>query len=385
LRLAAAGNRVLYIENTGVRTPGLRDAGRVVARLNRWARSRASNGLREIAPNLYISSPVVLPPFGSGLQRDLNRRFFLSGIIGTVKRLQMRDPLIWTYLPSDTVLDIIRLIRSERSVVVYYSLADFPYLAEAKARMEQSERKLLESCDLVFANCTKLAYRFSRWNQNVHVFPPGVNLSAFPPLENKMTAGLDPLTLLGITRPRIGYSGGLHRFIDYDLICAMAEARPDWSWIMLGAPQVDLKRLKRFRNVYLLGQQQHEALVHYLSALDVCIVPYLNTPEMSTVVPTKINEYLAVGKPVVSTDLPTVYEFNEEYRVLLTSPPEPKQFLEAIEQAVAFPGSDSDKRRRREVAALADWQVRLESMSGLIELQMAERARPVEARVPVLD
>ncbi len=86
-----------------------------------------------------------------------------------------------------------------------------------------------------------------------------------------------------------------------------------------------------------------------------------------TVVPTKINEYLATGKPVVSTDIPTVCEFNEEHRILITSPAESESFVRAIEQALMLPTDAATVRHRRRVAEQGDWGKRLEEMSRLIE------------------
>ena len=128
LRLAAAGNRVLYIENTGVRSPALRDAGRVALRLKRWARALRSEGVREVAPNIYVASPMVMPPFGGSLRREVNRRLFLPVVRRAARRLRMRNPLLWTYLPSDTTLDLIELMREPESAVVYYCVADFTQL-----------------------------------------------------------------------------------------------------------------------------------------------------------------------------------------------------------------------------------------------------------------
>lgn len=379
LRLAAAGNRVLYVENTGVRTPGIRDVGRVASRLKHWAKSRPAKGIREAAPNLFICSPVVLPPFGSRWQRDLNRRYFLRSVVATAQELQMRDPLLWSYLPTDTALDLIHLLRTDQSKIVYYGVADFSHLTKARERLEETERELLELCDVVFANCTELAYRFSRWNQNAHVFAPGVNLSSFAVNNGVENEDTDPLAALKLPRPRIGYIGGLHRFVDYELIRTMAEAKPEWSWVLVGAAQVGLERVRNLPNVYLAGQQPHQRLAGYLKSFDVCIVPYLNTPQMSTVVPTKINEYLALGKPVVSTDLPAVCEFNEEHSVLTTAPPLASSFLPAIEALINHPGTSADIERRRQIAALADWDILLEKMSALIEGNPSPNTSPVEA------
>jgi glycosyltransferase involved in cell wall biosynthesis len=366
-RLAAAGNRVLYIENTGVRSPGLRDTKRVAARLGRWTRSLKSGGAREVAPNIFVYSPLVLPPFGSTLRRLLNRHVFLRQLRGITRAMRMKDVLLWTYLPTDTAVDIIRAHRTKRSKVVYYNAADFSYLTPNSQQLQQSERELVRMSDLVFATCSEQAKKFRSDNPNVHTFPPGVDMSAFPD-DSAATDNLpDRLGLSSLPRPIIGYVGGLHRFVDYDLVAAMARARPSWSWVFLGAHQVSLEKVQDLPNVRLLGQQPHAELARHLRFFDVCIVPYLKTRETSTVVPTKINEYLAAGKATVSSDLPTVCEFNEQHHVLSTTTVSAEEFLRAIETELPTANDAERRKQRRKVAALADWHNRLEEMSGFLE------------------
>jgi glycosyltransferase involved in cell wall biosynthesis len=366
-RLAAAGNRVLYIENTGVRTPGLRDTKRVAARLGRWTRSLKSGGAREVAPNIFVYSPLVLPPFGSTVRRLMNRHVFLRQLRGITRAMQMKDVLLWTYLPTDTAVDIVRAHRTRRSEVIYYNAADFSYLTPNSKRLQLSEQELVRMSDFVFATCSQMAAKFRKDKNNVHVFPPGVDMSAFPD-ETALTGNLpDSLQLSSLPRPIIGYVGGLHRFVDYDLVASMARARPSWSWVFLGAHQVSLGKLEGLPNVHLLGQQPHTDLAGHMRFFDVCVVPYLKTSETSTVVPTKINEYLAAGKAVVATDLSTVHEFNERHQILTTTAATPEQFLQAIESELPLAHDVRLRQKRREVAALSDWQNRLEEMSSFIE------------------
>jgi len=80
-RLARAGNRVLYVENTGVRSPKWEDARRVSQRVTRWASAAARRGVRQIEPNLFVCSPLVMPPFGRPWQETLNRRVLLKAIV----------------------------------------------------------------------------------------------------------------------------------------------------------------------------------------------------------------------------------------------------------------------------------------------------------------
>ena len=119
-----------------------------------------------------------------------------------------------------------------------------------------------------------------------------------------------------------------------------------------------------------VGQQPHSSLADYLREFDVCIVPYINSAYTATVVPTKINEYLALGKPVVSTDLPPVTEFNLRHNVLRTSTTRPSDFLHAIEETLSTSSDVGNSLRRREVAEQADWKLRLEAMSKLIEAKL---------------
>ena len=398
-RLAGAGNRVFYLENTGVRSPGVRDARRVAFRLRRWAGALRSGGVRQVAPNVYVCSPLVLPPFGSALRRGLNRHVLLRLVRRTARRLGIRDPLVWTYLPTDTALDLVRTLKHRG--LVYYCAADFTQLSPQPEKLRAAERELLRLCDVVFAVCTELAATCEQDNSNVHVFPTGINLDAFPldtttggandaPVmsthkgdDGDATARLSTSAeteLANLPRPIIGYVGGMHRHVDYELLKACARARPDWSWVCVGAPQADTQGLADLPNVHLPGQKPHESLVNYIRRFDVCIVPYVNSVYTRTVVPTKINEYLAAGKPVVSTDLPTVCEFNEQHRVLITSPGESESFVRAVERALRTANDAAAVRHRRRVAERGDWGRRLEEMSRLIEESVEGKNLPADKR-----
>lgn len=383
-RLAQAGNRVLYIENTGVRSPGIRDARRIGTRIKNWVRSLTSHGLREVAPNIYVCSPLVLPPFGAGWQRAINRRLLLPLIIRSVRSLRMKNLLLWTYLPTDTSLDLIQMLRGTQSSVVYYCVDNFALLTPKVQALREAERAMLELSDIVFTTCSELAANCLRWNNNVHIFPFGVNLEAFP-FECDATPGARPANddrpnnfknsngdgfIGSLPRPLIGYVGGVHGHIDFGLLIEMVRARPEWSWVFVGALQVPVGELGELPNVHFLGQQPHSSLADYVREFDVCIVPYMNSHYTATVVPTKINEYLALAKPVVSTNLPAVTEFNREHNILLSSTTMPADFLQAIEQALSLPTDSATLTRRREVAKLADWQTRAEAMSELISREL---------------
>src|SRR6266849_533393 len=243
-RLARAGNRVLYVENTGVRSPKWEDARRVSQRVNRWASAAARRGVCQIEPNLFVCSPLVMPPFGRHWHETLNRRVLLKAIVLAGSKLGLRDPILWSFLPTNTANDIIRLLRTPRSLVLYYCVADFTQLVSDPGRLLKSERALIEMSDLVFAQGPKLAEHCSRALNEVRIVPYGVDLELFSNGDNAaMTSShagnLEQLSRLrDLKRPIIGYVGGVTRHVDIDLLETMARARPNWSWVYVGPIQI---------------------------------------------------------------------------------------------------------------------------------------------------
>ena len=374
-RLAEAGNRVLFIENTGIRSPQLRDAARVWKRLRNWSQTLRTRGVREVWPGLYVCSPLVLPPFGK--TRRLNARILLPRVVCAARRLGMTDSLILTYLPTDTALDLVNKLRTRRSVVVYYRIDNLAALTPHAEDMRHSERELIETSDLVLANNHELARLPLEMGKNVHVFPPSVNLDAFssearsaPGVVVSSSEGRKSIERLKtLSHPMIGYVGTISNHINCDLVEAMVRLRPEWSWVFVGPCQVPLKGLKELPNAHFIGQQPHRSLVNYIHEFDVCIIPYLLNNYTATVFPTKLNEYLAVGKPVVSTNLPAVCDFNEQHKILTISDEQPENFLRAVESALTQ-GGRALVERRRSAARHGDWRTRLDEVSALFEIAL---------------
>jgi glycosyltransferase involved in cell wall biosynthesis len=317
-----------------------------------------------VAPNVHVCSPLVLPPFGATWQRALNRRLLAAELGSAMRRLDFRPSLVWTYLPTDTAADLVAVADGPGVALVYYCVADFSQYTPRADRLADSEEALARRSDVVFVSMPGLAARFP--GANVHVFPFGVDLDTFrddPPSDE----------LASLPRPLIGYVGALERAIDLELMIALARARPTWSWVYVGTVQRDLGALAALPNVHLLGPRPHHTLPGLVGQFDVAIVPYAHNRFTATVVPTKINEYLAMGRAVVATDLPAVRAFEERHRVLHTAPPEPAAFLAAIERALPLAADPAAVRRRREVAAEADWAGRLAQMSALVEAAVPRR------------
>ena len=379
VRFAKAGNRVLYIENTGIRGPRPQDSARIARRLQRWIGSLFAGGVREVLPNILVLSPLVLPPFRGRIARRINRWLLLAAL-RRVLTPRGRDLLMWTYLPTDTAVELIRSLSTEKNVVVYYCGADFSLLASDPVACRNTEVELLELTDIVLTICPALADRCQLTNDNVNIVPPVIDLDTFPlsqfrerPSDQQSASGTQPTALQKLPRPVIGYVGGLHRLLDVDLLAAMIRKRPGWSWVFVGGETADMRKLRTLPNVQFAGQLPHQNLANWIEQFDVCIVPYLNNGLTATVVPMKIGEYLAMGKPVVSTDLPMVREFNDRHRILITAPNDADKFVEAIEDSLALRIDHETIARRREVARMGDADVVLERISEMIEAKIHEK------------
>ena len=364
--LAAQGNKVLFIENTGVRRPLLRDVPRIRKRLLNWW--RGTKGFREERENLFIYSPLVLPfPYFS-LARWINRFIILRAIRRWMKAIGVHHPIVWTFLPTALTLDVIGAVDPE--LVVYYCIDDFAASSAGARNIRRTEHRLFREADLVFVTSGRLRERALGLRNQADVFPFGVDFRRFEAVRNSDDAS--PADLDGIPRPIVGYVGGLHRFVDQKLIVAVASRLPDATFVLIGPPQCDLSALAREPSVRLLGSRSHDQLPGYIKGFDVGIIPYVSSEYTANVYPTKLNEYLAMGIPVVATGLPEILRFSERHGDVVAVADDAEQFASRVREA--YEERDEERLQMRiAVARENGWDARIETMSGLIEDALAVR------------
>ncbi|MBL7197030.1 MAG: YdcF family protein [Candidatus Omnitrophica bacterium] len=358
--LAKSGNRVLFIENTGIRAPNLEDIERLKKRVLNWFRS--IKGFRKEMENLYVYSPVILPFPYSKIARWIDKYMLIIPIKRWMKVMEFRDPIVWTFLPTGIALDIINNV--DRKLLVYYCIADFYKLVGNLKKVKRTENELIRKSDLIFAQGKSLENKCRPLNDNVHVFPFGVKIETFENFE--YTPEKIPDGVKDIKRPIIGYVGGVHRHIDFALIRFIAEAHPEWSIVLIGPVQTDISEIDGLQNIFSLGQKDFPDLPKYINQFDAAIIPYDINGYTATVFPTKLNEYHAMGKPVISTDLPEVVKFNAENDNLILVGKTYKDFTDHISRALKN-RNDELIRLRKASAGRNSWTVRIGKMSRLLE------------------
>ena len=364
--LAAQGHRVLFVENTGVRSAQLRDVGRLRSRLRNWR--RGVNGFRRERENLFVFSPLVLPFPYSRVARAVNRWLLSRALRRWLRAIGSARPLVWTFLPTPLVHELLDAL--DPSLVVYYCIDDFASSSAAARRVVASEDALFRRADLVFTTSEELRARAARFNDRVHVFPFGVNIALF---EEARSAGAPaPADLAALPRPVAGYVGGLHQWLDQPLLAEVARRLPSVSFALIGPPYGDVSALAACPNVYLLGARSHDRLPAYIGAFDVGLVPYRLTDYTANVYPTKLNEYLAMGIPVVATNLPEIRRFNREHGELVAIGADAETFAAAVGASVGA-RTPAMVDRRVGVARQNSWQQRIARMTELIDKALTAR------------
>jgi uncharacterized SAM-binding protein YcdF (DUF218 family)/glycosyltransferase involved in cell wall biosynthesis len=374
--LAANGNRVLFVENTGVRAPAIRDLPRLTQRIRNWW--KGTKGFRRERDNLFIYSPIVLPFPYSAFIRRINRSLLTRALGRWMRAAGFGRPIVWTFLPTPLVRDLIRDI--DPAVSVYYCIDDFASSSHAARRIATSEAQLCRQVDLVFVTSEKLREKAARFNENVSLFPFGVSYGKFEAVRSGPPQ--IPADLAALPRPIVGYVGGIHQWMDMKLVAGVARRMPDTTFALVGPLQIDVDTTA-VPNLHFLGKKDHDDIPRYISGFDVGIVPYLLSDYTANVYPTKLNEYLAMGIPVVATDLPEIRRFNADHGPHVGVAGDAEQFAASLKAALR-PSTEPERRARIDVARQNSWHSRIAEMSALVSAVLeAKRLRrdPWEAKL----
>ncbi len=358
--LAENGNRVLFIENTGVRFPRIRDIKRIKSRLRNWF--SGIKGIRKIKDNLYVYSPLILPFPYWRLAVKFNSYYLFSILEKWTRAVNFTNPIIWTFLPTPLSLKLIDNLTHK--LLVYYCVDRLAASSPSAKKIKGSEVKLLNNSDLVFVTSHELYNYCSTHNQNTHIFPFGVDYDKFE--RARLSHEARPEEIRNIKPPIVGYVGGIHKWMDLDMVRKMVLGRPGYSFVFVGPAQTNLCALSGLKNIYFLGKQAHDKLPSFIKSFDICMIPYLITDYTNNVYPTKLNEYLAMGKPVVSTPLPEIISFNKANDGIISIGTSHEEFIKIIDKAVSVSNAGAEQERIR-IAKKNSWDNRISEMSALME------------------
>lgn len=246
--------------------------------------------------------PPVLPFFNKyRFINRLNQKRMARFVRQKMKEHGFERPLLWVYSP--VTVDCVDHIPHEALV---YDCVDrhsaYGGLMNP-ALVDRMELELAAKTDMTFATAKPLAERLQAAKKDAAFIPNGANFERFFEATKPQPV---PEDMAGIPHPIFGFVGALQTCIEYGFVEQAAKNRPDWHFVWIGneKPGADLAGLKKLSNVHFLGVKPNEKLPEYLAHFDVCLNLFDAGPLSRDVSPLKFYEYLATGKPIVSTRQP---------------------------------------------------------------------------------
>jgi glycosyltransferase involved in cell wall biosynthesis len=190
-------------------------------------------------------------------------------------------------------------------LTVYDCMDELSKFRFAPPEIHKRERDLLARADVVFTGGRKLFHSKAPFNRNCHFFGCGVDVAHFGSARSAETQV--PAEVFSLRKPVLGYFGVVDERLDYDLIARLADANPGWSVAIIGpVTKVDPGTLPQRPNLAWLGQRPYGTLPALCKGFDVCLMPFALNEATEFINPTKALEYMATGRPVVSTAVPDV-------------------------------------------------------------------------------
>jgi len=298
----AKQRKIVWVNSIGLRRPtfGWRDIKRALNKLTRSSSNSSVDKASKALPsdNFYIVHPRTLPAPRSRLGRWLAARLLISQIAPVVKMAKLQSPVLWMSLP--TAVDVAGKLGE--SALVYYCGDDFSALAGVDHdTVARREEELAEKADLILSASEKLCQKFPP--SRSFLLPHGVDFSLF----SKPVPRAADLPDDG--RPVAGFYGSISAWLDIEMLQETIRKMPDWHFVFIGKSVVDTSALAAFSNVHLLGERPHQQLPCYSHHWTASLLPFINNAQIQACNPLKLSEYLAAGRPVISTSFPAIEPF----------------------------------------------------------------------------
>lgn len=274
--------------------------------------------------NLY----VVTPHFPHGLSAEEVTKKLQKTVSSLILQMQVNRYYAWYYTPM--ALPFTEHLNPE--VVVYDCMDELAAFKFAPPELTQNERRLFQKADVVFTGGHSIFESKKTAHHNIYSFPSSIDKHHFG---RARKTKVDPADQASIPHPRFGFFGVIDERFDIDLIDQVAKAKPDWQFVLLGpVVKIDPATLPKHSNVHYLGGKSYEELPAYISGWDVAMIPFAINESTRFISPTKTPEYLAAGKPVISTpirDVVSPYGMNNLVHIVRNA----DEFIAAAEAELA--------------------------------------------------
>jgi glycosyltransferase involved in cell wall biosynthesis len=342
LTRAARNGRVFYIEEP------------------RFGNGPPSLDVQQREPGLHLAVPL-LPADLTPSERVALQAEMLTQCLDAHG---LREFVLWYYTPMALAFTH----HLSPTAVVYDCMDELSAFAGAPPELAALELRLFEIADVVFTGGHSLYEAKRSAHTNLHAFPSSVDVAHFARARRTRA---EPADQAAIPHPRIGFFGVIDERMDYELLRGVAEIRRDWHLVLIGpTAKIDPATLPAAANIHYLGPRSYALLPDYIAGWDVAMLPFARNDATRFISPTKTPEYLAAGKPVVSTSIRDVVRPYGELGLARIADT-PNAFVAAVEAALL---EDRDARCRAADAFLAalSWDRTWNEMRQLV-VEAADR------------
>lgn len=322
-------------------------------------------GVRIVVPHVPegLRSEIAI----TAVMKEMVRRLFSEHAI--------HEYVFWYYTPMAlTFTNHFNPIAS-----VYDCMDELSAFKGAHSRLPELEQQLFQRVDLVFTGGQSLYETKRNAHADVYSFPSSIDAAHFG--QARLSTN-DPQDQAKIPYPRLGFFGVIDERFDIELLKAVASERPDWQFIVVGpVVKIHSKSLPRYSNIHYLGPKKYDELPAYLANWDIALLLFARNESTRFISPTKTPEYLAAGKPVISTSIRDVVRPYADLQLVKIADT-PADFIRAAEDILAQ-ANDNREWISRVDDFLKDmsWDKTWEQMSGLIDRAVAARRNAKAASI----
>lgn len=327
-QFAKQGWNVFFLENTGFRNPRIKDVRRVLRKVISLIglRGKRVKRVRNPVPDrVEVITPFLLPPNG-WLFRTLNRIFFLPRLIQGLKHKGLVNPdLILVYLPSWTTIQLLARLRGKKRV--FDLVANFWDHPDRPKDMESMMKEIFHQMDAVLTDSDYLLEKAKRYHHNLLQVHQGVRGDAITWHSSRFSFPSSYRTIC--------YFGTIDSRIDWEVLHALKINGAEI--ILIGPTQLQIST-----EFQVLGPYDHDEIHHEISKYDVLILPYLTNSFNQGIVPAKLFECLATGKPILATPLPSLSKYRDIIYLCRTT----EEFVNAFHH---LPSTENSEKRRKRI------------------------------------
>ncbi len=329
--------------------------------------------VRETDTGVY----VVVPQLPEGLRseiaitavmKEMTYRLFLEHAI--------TDYVFWYYTP----MALNFTSHFNPLCAVYDCMDELSAFKDAHPLLPALEKELFRRVDLVFTGGQTLYEAKRNQHRAVYAFPSSIDASHFGKARSLKN---DPLDQIDIPHPRLGFFGVIDERFDRELLDQVASRKPDWNFVIIGpVVKIDPETLPKHANIHYLGAKKYDELPAYLAGWDVALLLFARNDSTRFISPTKTPEYLAAGKPVISTSIRDVVRPYGELK-LVEIADTPDEFIYAAEKILSRSDEAEWLARVDEFLANVSWDKTWKQMSDLIDAVIERKRLAKSATVPL--